>query len=76
MIIKSLYRYQREDGGLTISLVKPNRIYTELVRIIADEGKLVTKDGINKYTVVDASDSNGWYEIENPNPLKNDDVIA
>lgn len=34
-----LYRYARENGGVTVSPNKPNGEYTELSRIVADEGK-------------------------------------
>ena len=41
-----LYRYIREDGGVTTSPIKPDCDYTEKVRLVADEGKrLVLPDG-------------------------------
>ena len=41
-----LYRYIREDGGVTTSPIKPDGDYTEKVRLVADEGKrLVLPDG-------------------------------
>lgn len=39
MRIIKLYRYKRENGGITVSPNKPNCGYTELSRIIADEGR-------------------------------------
>lgn len=65
MIIKPLYKTTRLDGGVTVSPNKPlDGEYTECVRIIADEGKLVTLDGINLYPCVDVDSADGWYEVD------------
>lgn len=64
MQYKVLYRFKRANGGITVSLIKPNCEYTELFRIIADEGKLVTKDGENLYSVIDVDSTEGYYEVE------------
>lgn len=66
MTIKTLYRFKRADGGITVSPNKPNGDYTELFRIIADEGKAVTKDGNNLYPVIDTDDASGFYEVDMP----------
>ena len=66
MTIKTLYRYKREDGGITVSLNKPECEYTELARIIADEGKVITKDGENHFAVIDTDSTDGWYEVDEP----------
>lgn len=66
MKIITLYKYTREDGGITVSPNKPECEYTELVRIVADEGKRITKDGENLYTVIDQATTNGWYEVDAP----------
>lgn len=66
MIVNALYRYERADGGITISPNKPDCEYTELVRIIADEGKVVTKDGKDVYCVIDADSADGYYEVDAP----------
>ena len=60
----TLYKYQRADGGTTISPVKPNCEYTEMYRLVADEGKALTKDGENLYPCVDTDTVDGWYEVE------------
>ena len=39
MEIVNLYKYIRDDGGATVSPVKPNAEYVEMFRLIADEGK-------------------------------------
>ena len=66
MIIKNLYKYIREDGGVTVSPIEPNCEYTLMYRIIADEGKLITKDDITTTYCTDVESANGWYEIDDP----------
>lgn len=66
MKTKVLYKYTREGGGITVSVNKPECEYTELVRIIADDNKKITKDGENLYTVIDQETTDGWYEIDAP----------
>lgn len=66
MEIRTLYRYEREDGKVTVSPEKPNVSYEETYRIIADEGKLVTIDGENNYSVIDTDIKDGWYEVDAP----------
>lgn len=62
----TLYRYNRADGGVTISPVKPDGEYTKMVRLIADEGKVLTKDGVNFTTCTDVESAEGWYEVDAP----------
>ena len=64
MRIKSLYRYMREEGRIAESPIKPECEYRERVRIIADSGKLVTKDGEKFYLVIDADSAEGFYEVD------------
>lgn len=66
MKIITLYRYAREDGGITVSPIKPDAEYTELVRLVADEGKSLTKDGETFYGVIDQETAEGWYEVDTP----------
>lgn len=61
----TLYRYIRADGGITTSPVKPNGEYTEMYRLIADEGKALT-DGTAVAVCVDATSPDGWTEIDAP----------
>ena len=61
-----LYKFIRPEGGVTVSPVKPEGDYTEMVRLVADEGKLLTKDGENLTSCVDTENSEGWYEVEEP----------
>jgi hypothetical protein len=67
MISNPLYKFKRADGGTTVSPNKPDGEYTDMVRIIADEGKVVTKDGINFFSVIDDDSANNYYEIDQHN---------
>ena len=64
MIIKVLYRYEREAGKITVSPEKPECDYTNKFRLIADEGKELTNDGENFTTCIDVDTPEGWYEVE------------
>ena len=64
MIIKELYHYEREVGKITVSLEKPECDYTVKYRLIADEGKELTKDGENFTTCIDVDSAEGWYEVD------------
>ena len=66
MKIITLYKYTREDGGITVSPNKPECEYIEQARIVADEGKRITTDGENLYTVIDQTTADGWYEVDTP----------
>lgn len=67
MITKRLYRTIREDGGITVSPTRPEGSgYTQLLRLIADEGKMLTQDGENLCPAVDTEDADGWYEVDDP----------
>ena len=64
MQIKILYKTIRHDGSVTVSPNKPeNGEYTELLRLIADEGKLLTQNGTDTCPCVDTDTAEGWYEI-------------
>lgn len=65
----TLYRYTRPDGGISVSPIKPNVEYTEMVRLVADEGKALT-DGTNITTCTDVSSAEGWTEIDAPKDIQ------
>ena len=65
MQIKPLYIFIRPDGGVTASLIKPDCEYTEEVRLIADEGKLLT-NGETVTPCIDTDTAEGWWEIDAP----------
>ncbi len=66
MRVIKLYKYIRENGGVTISPIKPDCEYTENVRLVADEGKVLTNDGENFTLCVDTDTVDGWYEVDAP----------
>ena len=61
----ALYKYQREDGGVTVSPIKPDVEYTEMHRLVADEGKVLT-NGETLTTYADVESVDGWSEIDAP----------
>ena len=62
----TLYRYKRVDGGITDSPIKPDCEYIERVRLVADEGKMLTIDGFTLYKCKDVDTAEGWYEVDAP----------
>lgn len=61
----ALYRHIRPDGGVTVSPIKPEGDYTEMFRLVADEGMALT-DGENYSACVDTDKPDMWTEIEAP----------
>lgn len=59
----NLYRYTRENGGITTSPVKPDAEHIELFRLIADEGYVLT-NGETTAICIDTDNPNIWKEIE------------
>lgn len=67
MKIVKLYRTVREDGGVTVSPNRPESgDFTEMLRLIADEGKLLTQDGEVTCPCADVESAEGWYEVDAP----------
>lgn len=66
MEIIKLYKFIRPEGGVTVSPIMPEGEYTEMMRLVADEGKLLTKDEENFTSCVDAGSADGWYEVDEP----------
>lgn len=66
MQVITLYKTTREGGGVTVSPLKPTdgTPYTEGVRLIADEGKALTQDGVNFTYCIDTDTAAGWEESE------------
>ena len=70
-----LYRYTRSDGGVTVSTVKPSVDYTELFRLVADEGCTLT-NGEATTACTDTDNPSAWSEIpdtENPDEATAED---
>ena len=66
MIEKILYKYKREDGGITVSPIMPEgKEYSIGYRLIADEGKVLTNGEITVPCVdVSAEKKSAWTEID------------
>ena len=62
MKIIPLYKYERETGKTTVSPIMPSCEYTEMYRLTADKGMLLT-DGTAITLCVDAADTSVWSEI-------------
>ena len=58
----TVYRYTRPDGGVSVSTVKPETRYTELYRLVAEEGRTLT-DGVTVCECVDTDNPDAWEEI-------------
>ena len=65
MQIITLYRYEREPNKITVSPEKPDVEYTELFRLVADEGKILVNGDIQT-TCIDVNSTEGWTEIDAP----------
>ena len=73
MEIRPLYRFLREDGGVTESPDKPDREnYTIRFRLIVSDGKLLT-DGTTETFCIDVDSTDGWTEIDDPEKDGGDD---
>lgn len=67
MQIRTLYKTVRTDDGVTVSPNRPESgEYTEMLRLIADEGKLLTQDGEVTCPCADIESAEGWYEVDAP----------
>ena len=59
-----LYRYHDPDGVVVVTPNKRREEDTpELLRLVADEGCLLTKDGENYYYCIDTETADGWTEV-------------
>lgn len=63
MQIVNLYKYIRDDGGVTVSPVKPDIEYTEMFRLIADENKELVNGDV-RTPCIDVEHIEGWTEID------------
>ena len=61
----TLYKYTRADGGITVSPTKPECEYTEMYRLVADEGKMLT-DGETMTSCIDTTEVDKWQEVDAP----------
>ena len=68
-----LYKYNRADGGVTVSPIKPDTEYTEMYRLVADEGKVLVNGEVTA-TCTDVTSDEGWSEIDEP--IENTDTLT
>lgn len=74
MIVKNLYRYERAPGKFSVSFEKPEgKEYTELFRLIAEEGKAITNDGKEFYACIDTDTVTGFYEVDESEVIHGED---
>ena len=60
MKVIPLYRYKREDGGITNSIEKPENVeYTTRCRLITDDNGAIT-DGTTVCECIDVDSSENW----------------
>lgn len=63
MKIKRLYRFIRSDGGVTVSTKQPeNGEYTEISRLIAEDGFILT-NGETSCFCIDTHSPDRWSEV-------------
>ncbi len=60
----NVYRYIRSDGGVSVSLDKPDGACTEMTRVFADEGKMLKLKTGEFVTCVDTDDASGIEEVD------------
>ena len=73
MEVRPLYIYTRADGFTSASPILPTEVadFRESVRLIASEGKALTKDGENTTECVDLDfidELSLWYEVDYVEP--------
>lgn len=73
MQIIPLYRYARPDGGITVSPIKPEGVYEDAFRLVADEGYILV-NGDRNAVCIDVDSVEGWTEI--PDSNSSDDEVA
>ncbi len=72
MIIKNLYYFIIDNNTKCYSLTLPEDIteYTLMYRLVADEGKVLTKDNNKFYSCIDITQeqyqNKEWQEIDKP----------
>ena len=63
MQIVKLWKTVRQNGGITVSPVSGD--YSDSVRLIANEGKILTNGNVKTFCI-DVDSAEGWKEIDAP----------
>lgn len=74
MKVIPLYKFIRPDGGVTVSPIKPDGEYSEMFRLVADEG-MILKNGDVETTCTDVLSADGWEEVEAPEEPANETTL-
>lgn len=61
----NLYEIKRVDGGVTITPIPQENIEPSKIRLVADEGMVLTNGELTT-TVIDVDSAEEWTEIEAP----------
>lgn len=74
----NLYRYENEDGSITVTPVQreaSDPVYK--MRLIAEDGKILT-DGASETPCTDCTleDVDKWYEKDEPSPAPEEEATA
>ena len=78
MQIITLYKIKRGKGATTVTPIKPEGEYTEMYRLIADEGKILKKtleDKVLETPCADADSTEGWEEVAIPEELSDTEAL-
>lgn len=64
MKILALYRFIRQDGGVTVSPIQPKGEYDIVYQVAADEGKALWRGDKHLYSIADLNNIDEWVEVE------------
>ena len=70
MEVVKLYKYQDPNGYVVTPVKRAETDEHGGYRLIADEGKALTKDGIELYPAIDTDSVEVWYEVDAPEEEK------
>ena len=73
MEIVNLYKYEDSNGFVVTPIKRNDTDIPSGYRLIADDGKALTKDGINLCPAVDTDITEGWYEVIDDGYYEEDD---
>ena len=79
MQIITLYKIKRASGGTTVTPIMPEGEYTEMYRLIADEGKILKKtleDKVIETPCADVESAEGWEEVAIPEEISDTEALA
>lgn len=59
----TLYKYERGNGGVTVSPIQPDAEYTVMYRLVADDGKMLVNGDVIT-SCIDVESTDGWTETD------------